>query len=124
MAGKVLPGSGIGQWAAKTLGEDDGGQDGKQGSKDDKDENPVGADAITVADLLQRPDLPPEVREWLEEYAQRGPEWAVAHNPPNWVSDEALWEKLREPRMAPPARLVAMANTWAKWWCCSSPNRS
>jgi 3-hydroxybutyryl-CoA dehydrogenase len=23
---------------------------------------------------------------------------------------EALWEKLREPRMAPPPRLVAMAN--------------
>jgi 3-hydroxybutyryl-CoA dehydrogenase len=25
-------------------------------------------------------------------------------------ASEALWEKLREPRMAPPARLVAMAN--------------
>jgi len=95
MAGKVLPGSGIGQWAAKTLGEDDGGQDGKQGGKDDKDENPVGADAITLEDLLQRPDLPPEVREWLEEYAQRGPEWAVAHNPPSWVADKDSWEKAK-----------------------------
>jgi 3-hydroxybutyryl-CoA dehydrogenase len=25
-------------------------------------------------------------------------------------ASEALWEKLREPRMAPPPRLVAMAN--------------
>jgi len=107
MAGKVLPGSGIGQWAAKTLGEE------PDEEFDDAD-LPPGADAVTIADLLQREDLPPAVREWLEMYAQHGPEWAVAHNPPSWVADEACWEKAK--RAAEHATGDPANYAFVTWW--------
>ena len=85
---KVSPGMGLGQCASKTLGEDDA-------AATEDAEIPPGAEAITLEDLLARDDLPPAVREWLEQVSARGPEWAVANNPPSWVADEACWEKAK-----------------------------
>lgn len=50
--------------------------------------------SLTLADLLKRGDLPPDVRAWVER-AARDRDWARANNPPGFVSDEGCWEKAK-----------------------------
>jgi hypothetical protein len=57
-------------------------------------ELPPDAAKITIADLLARDDLPPEVRAWLEQAAEDR-DWARANNPPGFVTDEGCWEKAK-----------------------------
>lgn len=95
---------GLGQWANRTLGVEE-----------ETEEAPVppGAEAITVADLLARDDLPPLVREWLELYAAQGEPFAMANNPPAWVADEACWEKAKRA-----SDHAGASDPWAfaAWW--------
>lgn len=100
----------LGEWAATEAGV----EEMPAVAEDDFSDLPPGAEAITVQDMLDRDDLPPDVRAWLEEFAQRGPEWAVAHNPPSWVKDEALWEKAK--RAAEHATGDATNYAFVTWW--------
>lgn len=51
---------------------------------------------VTIADVLQMPDLTPEQRQWLENYATRGEPWAILNNPPGFVTNEGCWDKAKK----------------------------
>lgn len=61
---------------------------------EDEPDVPPEALSLTLADLLAHDDLPPEVREWIEQ-AAADRDWARANNPPSFVTDEACWSKAK-----------------------------
>lgn len=100
---------GLSGWANKTLGIE----------KDDEfPAIPPGAEAVTVEQLLADPDLPPAVREWLETYAAQGEAFAVANNPPGFVTDEGCWEKAKSAAAhAGASDMYAFATWWYQEHC-------
>lgn len=100
---------GLGQWADKTLGVVE---------EEEMMPIPPGAENITVADLLARDDLPPDVREWLEMYAAQGEAFAMANNPPQWVTDEGCWERAkRAAEHASASDFYAFSSWWYLEYC-------
>lgn len=67
---------------------------------------------LTLRDLLANYDLPPEVREWVEQAAE-DVHWARANNPPGFVTDEACWDKAK--RAAGHAG-ASDVYAFATWW--------
>jgi len=68
---------------------------------------------ITAADLLEAPDVPPAQKQWIRQYLVNGVEWADANNPPNFVDDEALWNKAKRAASSAGADdTYAFANWW------------
>lgn len=66
---------------------------------------------ITIDDVLLDPNLPADVRAWLEQ--ARDPQWAKDHNPPGFVTSEACWERAKRAAQAAGASDMY---AFATWW--------
>lgn len=56
---------------------------------------PPGVEDVTVDELLADPDLPPEMRAWLERYRVEGIAFAEAENPPAFATNAGCWDKAK-----------------------------